>query len=159
MLRRLRPIDLRAHTVTFDGAPAEVRRIFERKLLDNPGLESSRPGEIVARFSGSAGPLSYRTREVVRLTDEAITFEHLEGPFHSCHERFVLRSEGATSTVCHDGTFTMRWGLAGWLFGLIVVRPLFERLIAGELDRMTGDMGPDTASAAPEGVSPEKDLR
>jgi len=70
-----------------------------------------------------------------------VAFEHLNGPFRSCFERFVVNARGEGSSICHDGTFTMRWGLAGWLFGIIVVRPAFEKLIASELDRMMSVSG------------------
>lgn len=142
-LVRRHQITLRPCTVAFEGAPNEIVQMFEGKVLDTANIESSRPREIVARFAGQAGPFSYRTQEIVRFNDRSVTFEHLEGPFHSCLERFLVVDDGDASTVSHTGEFTMPWGLPGWLFGITVVRPLFERLITGELDRMAESFRPD----------------
>ncbi|MCA1692915.1 MAG: hypothetical protein ABR540_22520 [Acidimicrobiales bacterium] len=127
---------LRRCEVSIDCSPAEAFEAFDRKLSETAAVESSRPGEVVAQFEGHAGPFSNRTRELVRFTDSAVTFEHIEGPFRSCAERFVIGSNGSSTTVAHEGTFTMRGGLAGWLLGMIVVRPFFERLVADELVMM-----------------------
>jgi len=35
--------------------------------------------------------------------------------------------------VLHEGSFTMRLGLGGWLLGTVVVRPLFERVVEWEV--------------------------
>lgn len=122
--------------MTFHASAADVVADFKQKLLEEADVESPRPDEVVARFAGRAGPFSYRTLEAVRFNDQAVTFEHLEGPFRSCAERFVVRDGPSGSTVAHEGTFTMRGGLGGWLLGVTVVRPLFERLVADELARM-----------------------
>lgn len=144
-------VALRRFEVTFDCSPAEAVEAFERKLLET-AVESSRPGEVVARFEGRAGPFSYRTREVVRFTDRAVAFEHLQGPFRSCAERFVIASNGSSTTVAHEGTFTMHGGLLGWLLGIAVVRPFFERVVADELLGMTSPAvgaSPRTAAEIP----------
>lgn len=86
---------------------------FKQRLLAEADVESSGPDEVVARFAGRAGPFSYRTREAVRFESQAVTFEHLEGAFRSCAERFVVRDGPSGSNVAHEGTFTMRGGLAG----------------------------------------------
>lgn len=134
---RVRPaVRLRRCEVAFHTSATDVVAGFKRKLLEEADVESSGPDEVVARFAGPAGPFSYRTREAVRFNDQSVTFEHLEGPFRSCAERFVVRDNESGSTVAHDGTFTMHGGLAGWLLGVTVIRPLFERLVADELARM-----------------------
>ena len=134
------PVSLRRCEVSIDCSAAEAFEAFERKLSETAAVESSCPGEVVAQFEGHAGPFSYRTREVVRFTDSAVTFEHIEGPFRSCAERFVIASNGSSATVAHEGTFTMRGGLAGWLLGMIAVRPFFERLVADELAVMASSV-------------------
>jgi hypothetical protein len=37
------------------------------------------------------------------------------------------------TVVTHDGTFTMQMGLFGWLLGVTVVRPTFERHVAAHM--------------------------
>jgi hypothetical protein len=122
--------------MTFHETATDVVARFRRKILEQPDVESLGPDEVVARFAGRAGPFSYRTREAVRFNGHAVTFEHLDGPFQSCAERFIVRDSAGGATVAHEGTFTMRGGLAGWVLGVVVIRPLFERLVADELTRM-----------------------
>jgi len=136
-LLRLSPsVRLRRAEVSFPYGAEELISRLEAKLIDDGEIESSSHGEYVARFAGRAGPFSYRTRERVRFRDRTISFEHLEGPFRSCTEYFVVHGENGTSLVAHDGAFTMGGGLPGWLFGAAVVRPIFERVVVRELARM-----------------------
>jgi hypothetical protein len=149
--RRSPPIRLRPVELAFPTAPADVVARFERKLLDSGKVERSLPGEYIGRFSGQAGPFSYDTRELVRVEGTTITFDHLEGPFRTCVERFGVRPDhGASkrSVVTHEGTFTMRGGLAGWLLGISVVRGLFERLVEREMHAMAADALRASAGAA-----------
>lgn len=66
-------------------------------LLEEAHVESSGPDEVVARFAGRAGPFSYRTLEAVRFNDQAVSFEHLEGPLRSCAERCTAGSRAGFS--------------------------------------------------------------
>jgi hypothetical protein len=50
------PIALDPYVVASERGPLEVVGTFERKLLDSADVESARAGEIVARFTGRAGP-------------------------------------------------------------------------------------------------------
>jgi hypothetical protein len=129
---RLRPV-----TVEFPGlTPDEVASQFRARLADHPDVLAADADRVVARFSGRAGPLPYRTVEVVGLSDRAITFEHLSGPFRRCEEAFELRRTDRGTAVTHVGTFTMPGGLLGWLGGQLWIRGLFEAHVAAELERM-----------------------
>jgi hypothetical protein len=134
---------LREHTVQFDGVErSEVRGRFQARLADNPDVVVGTDDVVVARFAGKAGPVPFRTVEVVRLLDDRASFEHLRGPFVRCEEVFELRPGRDGTAVTHSGTFTMRGGLIGWLGGLVWVRGLFERHIAAEMDHMAADDPP-----------------
>ncbi len=86
---------------------------------------------VVAQFEGRAGIFRYETVELIRFSDQEVTFEHLRGPFRSCIERFefVPQADGAY-VLEHQGTFVMGGGSLGWLFGILVIRGVFDRLVA-----------------------------
>jgi hypothetical protein len=97
----------------------------------------------VARFEGRAGIFRYETVELIRFSDQGVTFEHLRGPFRSCIERFefVPLADGAHALE-HRGTFVMRGGLLGWLFGVLVIRGAFDRLVASHMQHSSGVADP-----------------
>lgn len=95
---------------------------------------------VVRRFSGRAGRLTYATVEIVGFEADAITFEHLRGPFAACHERFDLTSTATGSRVTHSGTFTLRGGLWTWPFAVLVVRRAFERHVREHLVGLRGEL-------------------
>jgi hypothetical protein len=101
-----------------------------------PGADAN---AAVARFEDRAGIFRYETVELIRFSDQGVTFEHLRGPFRSCIERFefVLLVDGAYAFE-HRGTFVMRGGLLGWLFGVLVIRGVFDRLVASHMQNSSG---------------------
>ena len=134
-------LTLRDHTVRFPGlSPADVIDRFRARLDLHPDVVAAGDDTIVARFEGKAGPMPYRTLEVVGLETDRVTFEHLRGPFIRCDEAFEVRAAGDGSDVTHVGSFTMRGGVVGWLLGRIWIRGLFERHVAAELTKMSTDM-------------------
>ena len=131
----IRPaVALRPHTVRTGDAPCTVRERFRRQLEVHGDIVATDGQRIVARFAGEAGMFRYHTVELVSFLPDAVTFEHLRGPFNECRERFhVTPRAGGGSVVTHDRTFTMRLGLLGWLLGVTVVRPTFERHVAAHM--------------------------
>ncbi len=69
-----------------------------------------------------------------------MTFEHLRGPFQSCVERFefVPLADGGYALE-HQGTFVMRGGWLGWLFGILVIRRVFDHLVATHMQKASGE--------------------
>ncbi len=118
----------------------EFRRRFsesEADMLANGG------NRLVRRFAGKAGPFPYRTVELVEIHADAITFEHLSGPFSHCRERFQFRPNGEGTRVTHTGTFRLRGGL--WTAPLAIgpVKQAFEAHVREHLLAMVAELGAD----------------
>ena len=130
-------IRLRSCTVAMSAAPPAVLTAFRDHIGATPGLLCRTDDTAIARFSGQAGLYRFTTTELIRFAADRVEFEHLGGPFRSCLERFVAAdNRDGTTTVVHDGVFRMRYGLAGWLVGLAVARPLFETVSERDLCRL-----------------------
>ncbi|HYZ98259.1 MAG TPA: hypothetical protein VE575_05870 [Acidimicrobiales bacterium] len=146
-------VRLRPHTVRSDAPPSVTLDGFRQQLEAGGDLVAGDGDCVVARFAGEAGIFRYRTVELVAFRSDAVTFEHLDGPFRECHERFrVEPAPDGGSVVTHEGTFTMRMGLAGWLLGVVAVRPTFERHVAAHmasLSERSATMGGLGARAVP----------
>ena len=69
-----------------------------------------------------------------------VTFEHLAGPFQSCHERFDLSATNTGSTVTHTGTFQLRGGI--WTAALAVgpVKQAFEHHVQSHLQALSAEL-------------------
>lgn len=117
-------------------APAQPGELVERMRDRLRGADVLVDGgdRLLARFSGRAGPLRYRTLELVTFAPGEVRFDHLGGSFRACSERFAFRGEGGQTRVEHSGSFTMRGGLLGWALGLLLVRRLFEEHVAGHVE-------------------------
>jgi len=115
-------------------APEAVLRRFRERLGTSGDILVADPDRVVARFTGKAGTFRYETVELIGFEADRVTFEHLQGPFRQCHERFrVTPTSGGGSVVTHEENFTMRLGLIGWLLGVMVVRPTFEHHVAAHM--------------------------
>ncbi len=101
----------------------EFRRRFSESEAD---ILANGDDRLVRRFSGKAGPFPYRTVELVEIHADAITFEHLAGPFSYCNERFQFKAIEAGTRVTHTGTFRLRGGI--WTIPLAIgpVKRAFE---------------------------------
>ena len=115
----------------------EFRRRFsqsEADILANGG------DRLVRRFAGKAGPFPYRTVELVEIHADAITFQHLSGPFSQCDERFQLTPVEEGTRVTHTGTFRLRGGLwtAPLAFG--PVKHAFEAHVREHLLAMAAEL-------------------
>ena|GEM_PF-1426673 len=93
----------------------------------------------VARFAGRAGIFRYETVELIRFSDQGVSFEHLHGPFRRCAERFDLVTlDDGSNGIEHRGYFVMRGGLLGWVLGMLVVRRVFDEHVASHLQSLAG---------------------
>lgn len=143
---RVQPaIPLRPDAVDVPVAHGDVVDWFSTQVDEHADVIARDEAVAVARFAGRAGPFTYRTVEVVELTTDGVRFEHLRGPFAACEEWFDLRPVGSTTVIEHRGHFRMQYGVAGWIFGLLAVRPAFEQHVAHRLRSMPALIrtGPD----------------
>lgn len=123
------PIALRVQRVRLARSPQIVLAQLRTDLVARAMLQEG--DVVVAAFAGTAGSFRYETVELIRFFDHAVTFEHLRGPFRRCDEVFVFLSVPGGGHACeHRGTFVMRGGILGWLFGILVVRSIFDRQVA-----------------------------
>jgi hypothetical protein len=123
------PITLPVRRVRLVQTPEQLQAQMRGGLASRLLVQDANAA--VARFEGWAGFFRYETVELIRFSDQGVTFEHLRGPFRSCIERFSFMplADGAYALE-HRGTFVMRGGLLGWLFGILVIRGAFDRLVA-----------------------------
>ncbi len=129
------PIHLKPQRLQTESSAEQVLADLQAGIESAPHVVLRSKDGIVARFEGKAGPFSYHTVELVRFTDRRLTFEHLRGPFKSSVESIeVVELEDGRSALEHRGQFVMRGGIAGWLLGGLVVRRLFERLVASHME-------------------------
>ncbi len=133
-------IRLTPDKVVVRAGPDEVLAQFRGHLVENSDTIVAAERCVVARFRGRAGWFRYRTVELVTFESEAVTFEHLRGPFASCHERFQLAPTPTGTRVTHTGTFALRGGLWSWPFGVSVVKPVFEAHVRAHLQQMDHGM-------------------
>lgn len=134
------PIRLRPHRVRVDSPAERVLADLQAGMDSAANVVLRSEDGIVARFGGRAGGFSYRTLELVRFTDRKVSFEHLQGPFKSCMETFdVVELENGHQLLEHRGHFVMRGGIAGWVFGRLMVRRLFEGVVASHMRALGGD--------------------
>ena len=112
---------------------ADMRERFASSPEDILAME---PNRMVRRFSGSEGKFSYKTVEVVRFENDAVTFEHVAGPFAECNERFQLTEIPGGTRLTHTGYFRLRGGL--WTAPLAVgpVKKAFESHVNGHFQTM-----------------------
>jgi hypothetical protein len=54
----------------------------------------------VARFGGRAGIFRYETVELIRFSDQGVTFEHLRGPFQSCQAFLRASPSSQHASAC-----------------------------------------------------------
>lgn len=134
------PIPLRPYTRRLHRSPEKVLAELRVQFEDAPNVLVGSTNSLVATFAGRAGALSYRTVELVRFSDRGVTFEHLSGPFRSAKESFdVVNLPDGSPALEHRGQFVMRFGLLGWTFGHLVVRKMFEDLVASHMAQLVDD--------------------
>jgi hypothetical protein len=131
------PIRLRPYTLRLNRDPEKVLAELRAQLEYAPNVLVRSGDSLVASFAGRAGALRYRTVELVRFSDRQVTFEHLSGPFRSAQESFdVVSLPDGSPALEHRGRFAMRYGLFGWIFGRLVIRRIFEGLVASHMAQL-----------------------
>lgn len=107
--------------------PAELMDVLRERLAGSPeDILAEEPDRLVRRFAGAEGPFRFKTVELVRYEENAITFEHLAGPFAECNERFEFAATASGTLLTHSGAFRLRGGL--WTAALAIgpVKKAFE---------------------------------
>ncbi len=138
----LRPqVSLREDVVVLPGPPDEVIARLRNRLRSDDRVLAGDEHRAVCRFDGRAGVFPYHTIEVVTFELEAVTFEHLRGPFASCHERFDLSRTGGGSVLTHSGTFRLRGGLWTWPLAVGPVKRAFEHHVRTHLEQLRDEPG------------------
>lgn len=80
------PITLPVRRVRLEQTPEQLKAQMRDGLA--PRILIHDANAAVAHFEGRAGIFRYTTVELIRFSDQGVTFEHLHGPFQSCFERF-----------------------------------------------------------------------
>lgn len=78
--------------------------------------------------------------ELVKWETDAITFEHLAGPFTECHERFEVTPCSTGTQVTHTGSFRLRGGLWTALLAIGPVKRAFEANVHRHLDALATEL-------------------
>ena len=137
----IRPrVDMDEDSVEIGLPPAVVlANMRERFATDPEDILAMQPDRMVRRFSGSEGNFSYETIEVVRYEEDAVTFEHIAGPFAECNERFQLTEIPGGTRLTHTGYFRLRGGL--WMAPLAMgpVKKAFENHVNGHFQTMAAE--------------------
>lgn len=143
-----RPIELPVRRVAVRAPVGAVIDDLRSRLTAMPTVICRDHDTVVASFSGDAGPYRWHTVEAIRFTADSVTFEHLAGPFRDCTEVFGVRPGTAGTTIVeHRGSLVMKLGPIGWVFGRLVARRAFDRIIARELQALADRLSP-TANPA-----------
>lgn len=129
--------------VSTEDLLAEFRRRFAQSPDDILAMEEHR---LVRRFAGTEGRYSFRTVELVTYENDAITFEHIAGPFSECHERFEFTACPTGTRVTHTGSFRLRGGLWTALLAVGPVKRAFETHVHRHLEALATELArsPDT---------------
>lgn len=79
----------------------------------------------------------YRTVEwVVPHEPHSVEFETVEGPLSMMRDRLVLVPEGGCTRLRYESVIGIKGWVAGWLLGMVYVRPLLMRLMREHLATM-----------------------
>jgi hypothetical protein len=134
-------VELARDSVDVALPPDELIEVFRGRFADSSddilAIEHDR---LVRRFAGTEGPFKFKTVEVVRYEDYAITFEHLAGPFYECNERFEFEATPSGTLLMHSGSFRLRGGL--WTAGLAIgpVKKAFESHVHGHFRYLANEV-------------------
>jgi hypothetical protein len=134
-------VTLRPDEVDIAVSPDLLLAHFRRTFADDQERIIADEGHrLVRRFSGQAGPFPYRTIEIVTHHPDAVTFEHIAGPFSHCHERFQLDAIPTGTRMTHTGSFRLRGGLFTAPLALTSVRRAFETHVRQHLEALAEEL-------------------
>lgn len=131
-------VTLQPEEVLVPGELDALLTSLRDRMTDSPDVLAGNEQRVVRRFSGKAGRFRYATVELVQFERDAVTFEHLRGPFAACSERFELTAAVGGVRLRHSGTFTMKGGLWTWPFARTIVRRSFQDHVRGHLVALRG---------------------
>lgn len=120
-----------------DRLVEEFRRRFSESEAD---ILADGGNRLVRRFAGKAGPFPYRTVELVEIHADAITFEHLSGPFSHCSERFQFTPSDGGTRATHTGTFRLRGGIWSAALAIGPVKRAFEAHVREHLHALGAEL-------------------
>ena len=79
----------------------------------------------------------YRTVEwVVPHEPERVEFEAVEGPLSITRDRFILEEEEGCTLLRYECESGIKGWVAGWLLGMLYVRPTLKRLMREHLEHI-----------------------
>ncbi len=79
----------------------------------------------------------YRTVEWVTLHEpDEIRFEGVEGPLDLLHDRFLLENVDGCTRFRYESTIGLSGGVAGWLRGQLMVRPVLRKFMRGHARKL-----------------------
>ncbi len=134
-------VTLRPDSVDLPISPQDVLAHFRKRFADaDNDIVADEGHRLVRRFAGRAGPFPYRTIELVTYETDAVTFEHLAGPFAVCEERFQLDSIESGTQLTHTGQFRLRGGLWTAPLALTGVRRAFEDHVHEHLEALRSSL-------------------
>jgi (2Fe-2S) ferredoxin len=104
---------------------ASAGRVIERIS------ETERVVEFLADYRGRA----VRTVErVVLEPPHRIRYSWLKGPLPSVEEEIAFLAKGSDETeIVYSGAFSFQTGVLGWVYGRLVVKSRFERIVREHL--------------------------
>lgn len=130
-------VELDEDSVDVGLEPDQLLADMKERFASSPDdILAMEPDRLVRRFAGSEGKFSYKTVEVVRYEDDAITFEHIAGPFAECEERFQLTPIPSGTRLTHTGHFRLRGGLWTLLLAIGPVKKAFETHVHGHFENL-----------------------
>ncbi len=133
-------VALRPDRVETTATADTIIELLQTRLRDSPDVLVASEDRLVRRFAGRAGVFPYRTTELVAFAPDGVTFDHLAGPFATCHERFHLRPHETFTTLEHTGTFSLRGGLWSFMLFAAPVRSAFESHVRRHLHQLAADL-------------------
>ncbi len=137
-------INLAADELDLDADPEEVLSHLRCRLTGGDDLIAGDDRRVVRRFSGQAGRFTYSTVEIVGFEADAVTFDHLRGPFAACSERFELTATPTGSRLTHRGWFSLRGGLWTWPLAALLVTSAFEQHVRDHLAELQTELASTT---------------
>ena len=137
----LRPrIELAEDSVDVGLPLDELLTLFRKRFADSPDdILAMEPNRLVRRFAGTEGQFSFKTIELVQYEDDAVTFEHLAGPFAECQERFQLTPIDGGTRLTHTGHFRLRGGLWTLVLAVGPAKKAFENHVNGHFQTLASD--------------------
>jgi hypothetical protein len=143
---RLKPVEIHIHadrrlafqvlaafgTRQDDGSSSTVLKAEgDRRLVEfHSVIPTFRRGQ-------KRGQRTYRTVEWVTLLEpDEIRYEGVEGPLALLQDRFVLRNLDGCTLFRYESTIGIKGGIAGWLKGQLLVRPVLGRFMRNRSRRL-----------------------